>query len=155
MIGDHVDDDISLAGWYVANGFAGTFDMIEYFIRAEAASNNAMLGDNDAINVAHTHTTPTRSNHIHGIGGVQHQHTLPSSGSVWRTGTNYNWLLAGNAWTGGAWYSSSSGIHDHIDFGDAEPNHTHLVTGGASGGVDGADKNIPAYYSVIVIQKVS
>jgi len=129
--------------------------MIDYFIRAEAASDDVVAGDNDAIDVSHTHTTTTRGNHAHGIGSVRHKHWLPSSGSVYKTGSSKNENNAGNAWTGGNWYSSASidgdAVHDHVDFGDAELHHSHTVSG--STGQAPINKNIPAYYSVIVIQK--
>jgi len=155
MIGAHIDDDISLNGWYVANSESGTYDMIDHFIRAEAASNDASLGSDDAIDVSHTHTTDTRGSHNHSLVAKVHKHTLPSSGSVWLTGGTRNHAAGGNARSGYNWYCNSDGTHDHTSFGSADGNHSHTVSGGASGGVAGTDKNIPAYYSVIVIQKVS
>ena len=150
-IGAEVGDTISLNGWYVANGQSGTYDMIDYFIRAEAASNDAMLGDNDGFEATHTHTITASSNHDHDLNNTGgHTHTFPSSGSVWRTGATKDSGSGNASW--GLWeYSSSAGAHTHT-IGSAEGTHSHTCV---SSGTAVADLNIPAYYSVIVIQKRS
>lgn len=153
-IGQRGGDTISLAGWWVANGQSSTPDFRNHFIRSENTSSNVASGTDDAINVSHTHTLPSVVNHSHGLNNKTHTHTLPSSGYVWSEGYNKTHNAAGNFPIINNWYSDSAGNHTHT-IGSTDSNHSHSISGGASGGVSGIGKNIPLYYTVIMIIKRS
>jgi len=134
-IGDRTGDTVSKPGWKVANGLAGTSNMLDRFLRMESVAGNTG-GSDDAIVVSHNHTGTTGNqsvNHSHNYARATLQQSLNAETGV-------------NGYSIGTWPSTAtSGVSQ---------GHTHNFTTSTEG-MSGAGANKPAYYSLIPIIKMS
>jgi len=169
-IGDREGDTISLPGWKVCNGNGGTPNLLNKFIRSEASSGNTG-GSDDAVVVSHSHSgsiggsgtlytnyTDPNLNHRHYNG--ERVQTNDSLGKYWTvygqtsSGSGYNYT-AGKSSSKHNSYQGYTSYHDHsMSHRHSINSHGHSLTINTTG-VDGTGKNMPAYYSLIFIKKVS
>ena len=184
QIGDEPGDTVKMPGWYVCNGRAGSPNLLNKFIRCEAASGNTGGDDNGVA--SHTHTcqnynygTKTTGNnsttHKHrayiSYTGIGHKHAQwvvhGSSGTVvdtYRSGSTdacYKYWYAYTSEAGGSHRHkvghNTSSFDDYTNINNT--SHTHSLTIGShshtinSTGTSGG--NMPAYYSLIFIIKMS
>ena len=128
-LGDEPGDTINMPGWYVCNGNAGTPNLINKFVRCEAAS-GTVDGSDDAIVVTHTHGYSRIYSFYVDQGGTPYygEAVIPM---------DWNW--SATRCTG----ASSGTIHKIMMRGGG-------FTSGSAGD-SGTGKNKPAYYSLIFI----
>jgi hypothetical protein len=157
--------ELDMYGWYVANGQSATPDLRGQFLFGSTVSGATGGSDNATIpqhshtgssannSVTHNHTTtPTcGSNSLTG-----HSHTIDTYGK----GSPYNtspWGAASNISVATITTSSvDGGEHTHtfsLTSGNNSATHTHTVT------IDnytssGTGKNVPPYYSLIMIKRM-
>jgi hypothetical protein len=132
-LGDESGDTIKMPGWYVCNGNASTPNLLNKFVRAEAASGNTGGSDN-AIVVSHNHGGVT--------GGMNannpHRH-------------NINQVDSGSGTTGARYYMHYRGLEDNV-VKKKNMEHAQSIS---SAGVSGTGTNKPAYYSLIFIIRMA
>jgi len=119
--------------WALCNGSNGTPNLIDKFVRAGATA-GATGGSNNASTVSHTHT-------FTGNALPDHTHNVPNIIIV-SNGSNLGLDLSGE----NAAYSS------RITQGASSGTPSGTI---ASSGSDGTNKNIPAYYTLMYIMKIT
>ena len=147
-IGERTGDTISMPGWYVCNGQSGTPDLRNKFIRSESVSGNTG-GSDDAVVVSHNHTGSTGGPSINSTGTVSAGHTHYYYHWYGTTPRGLSSNLAANNVSHGYYTGGITANHTH-----SMQSHTHSFTT-STNGVDGTGKNMPAYYSLIFIKKMS
>jgi len=170
-------DNVTIPGWYKCDGNNGTPDLTDKFIRAEGSSGNTG-GSDDAINPTHTHTATV------GNQSDDHDHAYSFSTSItqftdsthaheidltsWANykddkGRQHHGLTAGtvrnlsNFGASGATMEGDAHTHTFSWTSDTESTpHNHSVSiENAGDGEDGTGKNVPSYYTLIPIMRVS
>lgn len=127
-------NNVTIVGWYKCDGGNGTPNLVDKFIRSEATSDNTG-GDDDAVVVSHSH----------GAGNK----TETQDTSHWHNMTIYDKSGTSAIKAEGTDSVSQLGAElTSVQLSD----HKHTI---ASAGVSGTDKNIPAYYSLVFIMRVS
>ena len=149
-LGDESGDTIDMPGWYVCNGNASTPNLLNKFVRAEAASGNT--GGSDTC--AHTHSAGSYIGpwHGHTLGGAWVSVSSVASAIYWQTayargGFTANWGTQSGV-VSGSWWVSGTAVHGNTDGGG-----NGSVTG-TSGGASNTE-NRPAYYSLIFIIRMA
>ncbi len=137
-VGFHTSDTVpEMAGWYVCNGNSGTPNLIGRFIRGEASSGNTDGADTHQLSIGELAQHSHGYNHVYqqtsaGIGGDYNDHTIPMN----------------NTWSS---YSTTGGSTGSVIA--FRLRGTGFTSGNA--GSNTAHNNMPAYYSVIYIIRVS
>jgi hypothetical protein len=156
-------NNVTMPGWYQCDGNNGTVNLVNKFIYSGSAS-GATGGTNDAVVIEHGHTGSTGtelSTHTHAVSGTSASNTDPHTHTAdppWGSNTsnsNYISRALGPA-LGSNTTGSSAPSHSHSlsgSSGDNSAAHTHTVTVNNAGLASGS--NMPAYYSMIFIQRVS
>ena len=138
------------SGWALCDGNSGRPDLRSRFVIGAGGnySVNSTGGSEDAVNVSHTHTTASAGSHGHGVNdpGHNHNYSLRNLTSVHSYGDS-NQTRVNNTTHNANTGSSSTGIT--IQSGGA---HTHNVN---SSGVSGTGKNMPPYFALCYIQRIS
>jgi len=141
-----------LKGWYVCNGNSGSLNLLDRFIRCTSETPGTEGGDNDAVNAEHDHPVSSSGNHTHTHDSKSHSHNHP--GTCWYEGTG-----KGYSWSGGSmakqYVYAYSGGSSHSHTLSAYTNTHNHICNDYQGSEDGTNKNIPKYYSMLLIQKVS
>lgn len=146
------------SNWKLCDGTAGTLDLRDRFIVGAGTSyvTGATGGSKDAITVAHTHGVFINS----GTESATHSHTVNDSGhahiaqyQVATGGAGFPGLDGGgDAWTTGATTTVTTGI----TLNGETATHTHTVSGTTgSAGAAGTGANLPPYYALMYIERVS
>ena len=136
-------------GWALCNGSNGTPNLQNKFVIGAGSSYSvgATGGYTDAINISHTHTTNSTGSHAHGVSDPGHLHsytnwsnTASKGGDATNRSAPINSAAANTAgnFTG---ISISSG-----------GSHSHNVN---SSGSSGTGRNLPPYYALCYIMKLS
>jgi len=125
-------DNSTILGWWKCDGNNGTPNLVNKFIRSEASSSNEG-GSDDAIVVQHNHGASSANAGIHD----HNIKTLSVAGGY----TGLDATVVENVAIAGL----------IVDFSG---EHNHNITVGNEG-VSGVDKNIPTFYSLIFIMRVS
>jgi hypothetical protein len=164
---DDFTNNVTLPGWYVCDGTNGTVNLVDKFIMGSMTAGTTG-GTNDAPVIQHGHTgvMGTESqNHTHAISGTStsstdpHQHALTYGAwdvygsSRQNAGWGYNGRGSGN-WT--PYTSTTAPSHSHTfsaTSGNVSVAHTHSVTITNAGLASGS--NMPAYYTMLFIQRIS
>ncbi len=153
------------SGWALCNGANGTPDLRNRFVVGAGSTYavDATGGSADAIAVTHSHTATTNNTgaHTHSLSGSAasagahtHSYTKQSGSTKLDAGGNagspYYSIGSASGTTG------SGGAHTHSISGTAasKGNHTHTVTV-ANGGASGTGKNLPPYYALAYIMKIT
>lgn len=126
-------DNETIIGWYMCNGDNGTVNLVDKFVRGGITS-GASGGSDDSVIVQHNHSgwALLNGNHGHNI------KTLGLAGNVQR--------LEAAVSKGNVSYSA-----DIVVVGGS---HIHSLDINEEG-ISGVDKNIPAYYTLIFIQRIN
>jgi len=156
-IGSDPSDTISMPGWYVCNGKSGTPNLLNRFIRSEAASGNTG-GSDDAVVVNHNH-----GGSVGGSGTLYTNYTNPSHNHLApdqsNPGVNEQWGYGGRYGNKEYDYNSPEGNERNSKTSTTNINHRHSINSHShaipSDGVDGTGKNMPSYYSLIFIIRMS
>jgi hypothetical protein len=147
------------ANWKVCDGTAGTLDLRDKFIVGSGTTYalGATGGSKDAIAVSHTHTfsatTGTESTlHTHGVSDPGHAHSTPGY-MITGGGDSVAVFGAGNRTDNSTGTGSAT---TGISLGTQSAFHTHLVSGTtAATGSSGTGANLPPYYALVYIERVS
>lgn len=157
------------ANWKVCDGTAGTPDLRDKFIVGVSGTKAlaATGGSADAVVVSHDHAASTGSesaDHTHSgttsaVGDHQHVSVAgggTADGSALGTSAGSSYPTPWGFASGSPSQSTSAaGGHSHsFTSGGRSAAHTHSVTVTAIG-VSGADKNLPPYYALYYIKRVS
>jgi hypothetical protein len=160
-------EEILLYGWYVCNGQASTPDLRNKFILG-ATTAGTTGGSNDAQVPQHNHTVASVSNN-----SINHQHTISdTSQATSMTHTHgYSTMHSGNTYIQGMGAGSNTSVgsfstdngsgsgHTHtfsITSGNESAAHSHTgTTSTYTPGNGGTGRNIPPYYSLIFIRRMS
>jgi hypothetical protein len=126
-LGDEPGDTIKMPGWYVCNGNAGTPNLLNKFVRAEAASGTTGGSDDGAV-VNHTHVT--------NIGA--HGHNFRKWGG---TGNSVNYYVTGYHGGGNAIRNS---YNIEVTQSVVSKNIGNKTSGNPGGGVAATGVNKPA-----------
>ena len=152
------------SNWALCNGANGTPDLRNRFVVGAGSTYavDATGGSADAIAVTHSHTASTNSTgaHTHSLSGStnttgNHKHTysnLQGTTTSFGGGGTFDPKDKGDITKN----TSTIGNHSHTISGTAasKGNHTHTVTV-ASGGASGTNKNLPPYYALAYIMKIT
>ncbi len=171
-------DNSTSPGWYQCDGNNGTPNLTDKFIRGSGTSGTTG-GSDDAVIVSHTHTNSL------GNESVAHSHTYSTQTVSTESDSHYHSMMFhSGAPGGGTWrisainrYSSQSpGHRTTTTSSDAGGSHTHTYSGTLTASIDdshthtvtidntsvatgrtanGTDENMPAYYTLLYIMKVS
>ncbi len=153
------------AGYALCDGDNDTPDLRNRFVVGAGSTYavDATGGSADAIAVTHSHTATTNNTgaHTHSLSGSAasagahtHSYTKQSGSTKLDAGGNagspYYSIGSASGTTG------SGGAHTHSISGTAasKGNHTHTVTV-ANGGASGTGKNLPPYYALAYIMKIT
>lgn len=157
------------ANWKVCDGTSGTPDLRDKFVLGVSTTYTlgATGGSKDAIVVSHNHTATTGSesaDHTHsGTTAVvgDHQHVSVSGGGTadgasigTSAGSAYPipWGFASGSPTQ---LTSAAGGHSHsFTSGGRSAAHTHAVTVDSNGS-SGTNANLPPYYALYYIKRIS
>lgn len=123
-------DNSTIPGWYKCDGNNGTVNLVNQFVRGGATS-GATGGSDDAVLVSHDHGGATENEGVHTHAIKQHTTNELAAGSA----------HAKVASLGSSFANTQAGVA-----------HGHTIN---SAGVSGTGKNIPAYYTLIFIQRIS
>jgi len=155
--GSDLSSELGMPNWYVANGVkAGTVNMVDRFAFSRTTvATGSSVGSNNVTLRQHSHTCNSGGSHSHTSDNKSHTHGFPgylitalyyvsNGGGSW--GLNYT---PSNANSGDV-VLSSAGDHTHpINNASA---HYHNIS--EEGDNNGVGYNIPAYKTLIFIQKV-
>jgi len=166
-------NNTTIPGWYKCDGNNGTVNLVNKFIKGVSdteGTGSHTGGTDDATLIEHTHDSSTLVS-----GGVSHTHSLSANTAALTKQGTYTHKVYGNtsndsgAWTGlygnysdvthvGITTTDTSDNHRHwmtsLSIGSSS-THTHTVTINNAGTGDGTGDNIPAYYSLVFIQRIS
>jgi len=123
-------DNSTIPGWYKCDGNNGTVNLVNKFVRG-ATTSGGTGGSDNAIVVTH--------NHPLGNQDTSHSHAL----------TIYGKHSSSSNKAEGSAQVSSVGVQST---GSQSLSHSHTVN---NSGASGTNKNIPAYYALIFIQRIS
>lgn len=143
------------ANFKVCDGTAGTPDLRDKFIvgATNAYALGASGGSKDAVVVAHDHdatfTGDALANHDHSITDAGHQHSFTGQMQLYgNIGGGSNVLVQISS-------SATNSATTGIDINPASAGTPAGDVAVASEGVSGTDKNLPPYYALIFIKRVS
>ena len=142
-------DNAVPSNWSLCNGSGGTVDLRDRFIvgRGNAYAAGATGGNKDAVVIDHNHPFSTTT----GSEGV-HNHAFKASN---RAGDSDAWSNANKGFIGdldGAAFTQAADTDKIYDNG----SHQHSVSGTTdSTGSSGSDKNLPPYYALAYIMRMS
>lgn len=160
---------VAPTGWALCNGQNGTPDLRERFIVGAGGANTTnpvdggqnpggynvgeFEGSANAIVVSHSHTGSTSDpgGHIHSINYQSKQ--VEDTGSAYVSDLSFR---DGDG-DGGSENRTSTWVADNIALGpiiNAAGDHTHTVTVNPTGD-SGTNKNLPPYYALAFIMRVS
>ena len=140
-------------GWSLCNGSNGTPDLRNQFvigastdasgqsITGVTGSNTKSGGTKDAIVVSHTHTASTNT------AGAHYHQLRDGSG-----GQNTNSITAGGGNLAGQ--NNAAGLVNLPNIMSTEGAHTHTITVDSTGS-SGTNQNLPPYYALAFIMRVS
>jgi len=142
-------DSFDMNGWFVCNGQSGTPNLHTRFIRCEL--NN--VGNTGGSNTnSHTHTVDIDHDHASFTSGSESSHT--HSGTTNTTSSNAYALLSGTGL-----FSAYTHTHTFTTGGGSAHNHSidvpALGTTNKVTGIPSDTNNMPLFYSVIFIKRVS
>ena len=150
-------------GWALCDGTNGTPNLLDRFVVGAGSIYGADTtgGSADSVAVTHTHTASTNNtgNHTHAVSGTatsagNHAHSISTANGKGKyQGGGYS----DNCYTSKASGNTiTTGAHTHSLSGTAASKgaHTHTVTV-ANGGVSGTNKNLPPYYALAYIMKIT
>ena len=121
-------NNFTLPGWYKCDGSNGTPNLVNKFVRSEAASGNTDGAD--------THTLSEAEIPSHNHTQNQHRHLVP----------NLTQRVINRTGAAGSFDKNDGGFNtEYTDY----QTPTNNVTGGGT-----AHENMPAYYSLIFITRV-
>ena len=146
------------SNWLVCDGTAGTPDLRDRFIvgAGTAYALGGTGGSKDAIAVAHTHTFSGNTgqesaNHTHGVSDPGHVHGITGTG-----GGGSGSGIQGNTGGGSIGGANTSSATTGISLGTESANHVHAYSGTtASTGSSGTNANLPPYYALVFIKRIS
>lgn len=157
------------ANWKVCDGSSGTPDLRDKFVVGAGTTYAAAAtgGSKDAVVVSHNHAATTAAestDHTHsGTTGSSgsHDHLSNAAGGAGdggslgtSAGSSYP-VPWGNPAGNPQVRTSADGAHTHaFTSGGRSAAHTHAVTVDAAG-VAGTDKNLPPYYALYYIKRIS
>jgi len=158
------EDNSTIKGWYKCDGNNGTVNLLNKFIRCEATSGNTG-GSNDIKLIQHTHTNScgnddTAHSHTIGIGGwtgytnPNHTHTIYLGVTA---GSEFTLKYAKDESPSGLYTNSIIYSHYHTYSGtlpNTSTRHTH-TSSISNTGQSATNRNMPPYYSLIFIQRIS
>ncbi|MEE9439562.1 MAG: hypothetical protein V3V14_11220 [Saprospiraceae bacterium] len=159
--GSDLSSELGMPGWYVANGVkAGTVNMINRFARSKmSVSTGSREGSNNVTLRQHSHTTIASSTHWHASDGKSHGHYMgywlgyPVALDI-GSGGSYTYNIVGGGLYGYsgicAIRTDYQGSHNHTS--NNSSSHYHTIT--EVGDNNGVGYNVPAYKTLIFIQKV-
>ena len=144
------------AAWAICDGTNGTPNLTDTFVMGTATQSE--IGDTggsaDAIVVNHTHSASTNSagNHSH-TGSTSsagnHRHSATSG-----SGTSSGGRAADTSNSGATIYTNYAGAHTHSFTTNSTGSHSHTVTVNGAGS-SGTNANLPPYYKLAYIMRVS
>jgi hypothetical protein len=145
-------DNSTIPGWYKCDGNNGTINLVNKFVRGGTTS-GATGGSDNAIVVSHDHggnTGNQNTSHNHSISGGNHRHSMTIKGKSASSacnpeGTSQSTSVCTN------FYTAYSASHSH-SVGNQSASHDHNI---ASDGSSGTNANIPAYYQIIFVQRIT
>ena len=144
------------AAWAICDGTNGTPNLTDTFVMGTATQSE--IGDTggsaDAIVVNHTHTASTNSAGSHNHTGStssagNHRHSITSG-----SGTSSGGRAADTSNTGATIYTNYAGAHTHSFTTNSTGSHSHTVTVNGAGS-SGTNANLPPYYKLAYIMRVS
>jgi hypothetical protein len=159
-------DNNTIPGWYKCDGSNGTVDLRNRFVRGSTTAGSTG-GTNDAPLIEHTHTSSVSAEsaaHTHTLNtpsssdNLNHQHGINAIGGS-PTPQNGSGPVGSYAQGGGNAYVSTaySWNHTHTLSGDSlsdnSATHTHSISIANTGLASGS--NMPAFYTLIFIQRIS
>ncbi len=162
-------DNSTKLGWYKCDGNNGTIDLADYFVRGSATCGNTG-GNDDALTPEHNHTVSTETesaSHTHSLSLEADSYAYPSHNhTIWLTDFDVPFISIANSTTAsgtnnkttqGTYSGASLYDHEHtFTFavtGDSA-DHTHALTVDNAGSSE-VNSNMPAYYTLIPIMRIS
>ena len=163
-------DNDTMTGWYKCDGNNGTPNLVNKFIRSEASSGNTGGADTHALTTgelaSHNHggssgnTAPGTGNqsanhkHVTNIGSHGHYIYMDAPAGGYNTVLAYATTKANPVWN----VVASTNIGNKTS-GNQNASHSHTVNAHghsiSSTGSGTAHQNMPAYYSLIFIIRIS
>jgi hypothetical protein len=152
-------------GWALCDGTNGTPNLLDRFVVGAGSIYGADTtgGSADAIAISHSHTASTNNtgNHTHSVSGSaasagSHTHSYTKQAGSTKVDTNGMAGAASYPISSAGGTTGSGGAHTHSISGTAASKgaHTHTVTV-ASAGSSGTGKNLPPYYALAYIMKIT
>ena len=153
-------------GWALCNGTNGTPQLTNRFIVGAGGSiyNTTDTGGYaDAVNIDHSHSASSNStgNHTHGVSGSaasagSHTHSYTKQAGSTKVDTNGMAGAQSYAISSAGANTGSGGAHTHSISGTAASKgaHAHTITVNKAGS-DGTNKNLPPYYALAYIMKIT
>ena len=152
-------------GWALCDGTNGTPNLLDRFVVGAGSIYGADTtgGSADSVAVTHTHTASTNNtgNHTHSVtgsaasaGNHTHSYTKQSGSVKLDSGGSIGASSYPVSSTGGT--TGSGGAHTHSISGTAASKgaHAHTITVNKAGS-DGTNKNLPPYYALAYIMKIT
>ena len=136
-------------GWALCNGSNSTPDLRNRFVVGAGSSYSvgATGGYSDAINISHTHTTNSTGSHAHGVSDPGHLHSYTNwSNTASKGGDATNRSAPINSAA-----ANTAGNYTGISISSGG-SHSHNVN---SSGSSGTGRNLPPYYALCYIMKLS
>jgi hypothetical protein len=159
-------DNVTKHGWYKCDGSNGTPDLRNKFIRGGSTSGQTG-GYTDLFLAYHTHPITVGNNsvdHTHTLTATVASQTTPSHSHdlMFATATSGSYIgfrISDLSWTGWSYSETVTGSHSHIvsaTLANDTTNHTHTFSINNVGvGETGVGDNLPAYYTLIPVMRVS
>jgi len=155
-------DNSTIPGWYICDGTDGAADLTDRFVMCSMTPDSTG-GTNDAAVVEHTHTASTS------VESATHTHTISLTSSTDTFDHTHSYAISSWNGSGSTWCtvyvdttahavtsSASAWNHQHTftsNVGDNDATHTHTLSLANEG--DAAGTNMPVYYAMLYIQRIS
>jgi len=136
-------------GWALCDGSSGRPDLRNRFVIGAGSSYSvgSTGGFSDAINISHTHTTNSTGSHSHGISDPGHAHAYLRTTNFASGGGDASNRRAPFQETS----TNTTGVYTGISISSGG-SHSHNVN---SSGSSGTGRNLPPYYALCYIIKLS